>query len=130
MINLDLLERQVPITEKNPEKSKKGLYFIKDNFIEFWFKFIYPYKSYIEMDDTQYVINKIQNHFIENHVSFVYEKICMEKLWNFNAENKLPFKALKIGRWWNNSEEIDIVGVNDDTKDMIGMFVHIFYSIQ
>ena len=42
LTDLDLLERQVPITEENPEKSKMGLYFIKDNFIKFWFQFVYP----------------------------------------------------------------------------------------
>ncbi len=119
MINLDLLERQVPITENNPEKSKKGLYFIKDNFIEFWFKFIYPYRSYIEMDDTNYVMNKIMSNFIDNHVSFVFEKICMEKMWQINKDNKLGFKIMKLGRWWNNSAEIDIVGFNHKSQDIV-----------
>ena len=35
LIELDILEKDVPVTEDNPEKSKKGLYFIKDNFISF-----------------------------------------------------------------------------------------------
>lgn len=118
MINLDLIERQVPITEANPEKSKKGLYSIKDNFIEFWFKFIYPYRSYIEMDDTDYVMNKIRNNFIDNHVSFVYEKICMDRLWKLNKENSLPLKFSKLGRWWSNSDEIDIVGINEDSHEI------------
>lgn len=118
LMNLDLIERQVPITETNPEKSKRGLYFIKDNFFEFWFKFIYPYKNYIEMDDIQYVMNKVKGHLIDNHISFVYEKICMEKLWRMSAENKLPFEILRMGRWWNSSEEIDIVGINDNTRNI------------
>ncbi len=29
LIDLDIIEREVPVTEGNPEKSKKGLYFIK-----------------------------------------------------------------------------------------------------
>jgi hypothetical protein len=119
MIDLDLIERQVPITENNPGKSKRGLYFIKDNFIEFWFKFIYPYRSYIEMEDTGFVMDKIKDSFIDYHVSFVYEKICMEKMWAMNKENKFSFKILKLGRWWNNSQEIDIVGLNEETGDII-----------
>ncbi|QNB47689.1 AAA family ATPase [Thermanaerosceptrum fracticalcis] len=119
MINLDLIQREVPITEKNPEKSKKGLYFIKDNFIEFWFKFIYPYRNYLEMDNTEYVMEKIKNNFIDNHVSFVYEKICMEKLWKMNDENFLNFKILKLGKWWRGSEKIDFIGLNEDSKDIV-----------
>lgn len=35
LINLDILEREVPVTEDSPETSKKGLYKIKDNFMVF-----------------------------------------------------------------------------------------------
>ena len=35
---LGFVEKRTPITEKNPEKSRKGLYFIADNFIRFWFR--------------------------------------------------------------------------------------------
>jgi hypothetical protein len=35
LITLWIPEREVPVTEENPEKSKKGLYRIKDNFLQF-----------------------------------------------------------------------------------------------
>ena len=47
-MDLDILERRVPVTEENPEKSKRGLYKIKDNYLRFWFAFIYPNMSFIE----------------------------------------------------------------------------------
>ncbi|MEW6624752.1 MAG: ATP-binding protein [Bacillota bacterium] len=118
LINLDLIERQVPITERNLEKSKKGLYFLKDNFIEFWFKFVYPYRSYIEMEHIEHVVEKIKSNFIDNHVSHIYEKVCMEKIWQLNYENRFFFKVLKMGKWWDNREEIDIVGFNEDSKEI------------
>lgn len=119
LISLDLVERQVPITENYPEKSKKGLYFLTDNFIEFWFKFIYPYRSFIEMGDLEYVLNKIKADFVPSHVSHVFEKVCLEKLWQKNLRNELPFKALKIGRWWSGHEEVDLVGLNEDSKEVL-----------
>lgn len=51
LIELGFIEKQVPITEKNPEKSRKGLYFIADNFIRFWFRYVYPYKGELELDN-------------------------------------------------------------------------------
>lgn len=119
LIDLDLIERIVPITEKNPEKSKKGLYYIRDNFIQFWFKFIYPYRSYIEIEDTSFVMKKIKDNFIDNHVSFVFEDICKEEVWHLNKQGKLNFRILKLGKWWDNSNEIDIIGINEDTKDIL-----------
>ncbi len=119
LIELDLLERMVPVTEKNPEKSKKGLYFLKDNFIKFWFKFVYPYRSYIEMDDAAFVINKIRKNFIDNHVSSVFEDICVDKMWELNKQRKLGFSFEKLGKWWDKKDEIDIVALNEQTKEII-----------
>ena len=98
LINLDILERQVPITEENPKKSKRGLYKIKDNFLAFWFQFIYPNKSFIETDRIDYVIKKIKKNFVDNHLAFVYEDICIQKMWNFNAEDRWNFNFDKVGR--------------------------------
>lgn len=76
LIDLDIIEGVVPITEDKPEKSKMGLYKIKDNYIRFWFKFVYPYKSYIESEHIDFVLDKIREGFIKNHVAYVYEDIC------------------------------------------------------
>lgn len=84
------------------------------NFIEFWFKFIYPNKSFIEMGKTDFVINKIKNNLIDNHVSFVYEDICIEEMWKLNYENKWNFNFDKAGRFWNNTTEIDIVAFDSN----------------
>ena len=119
LINLDILEREVPITELNPEKSKKGQYKIKDNFISFWFQFIYPNRALLEMDKTDIVLKKIKSNFIDNHVSFIYEDICKQKMWNLIADGTLEVKYNKIGRWWNNSAEIDIVGLNEEENSII-----------
>lgn len=119
LINLDILEREVPITELNPEKSKKGQYKIKDNFISFWFQFIYPNRALLEMDKTDIVLKKIKSNFIDNHVSFIYEDICKQKMWNLIADGTLEVQYNKIGRWWNNSAEIDIVGLNEEENSII-----------
>lgn len=119
LIDLDLVRREVPVTETDPAASKQGLYYITDNFISFWFRFVYPYRSYIEMEDTGYVMEKIKRNFIDNHVALVYESLCLEKMWGLNKENKLPFQLGRVGRWWDKNTEIDICGLNDDTGEII-----------
>jgi len=119
LIDLDILEREVPITEYNPKKSKRGLYKIKDNFILFWFKFIYPNLSFIESGNNDFVKKKIKANFTDRHVSYVYEDICIEEMWKLNAEGKFKFTFDKIGRWWNNDTEIDIVAFDSNSKDII-----------
>ena len=111
---LDLIKREVPITENNFAKLKKGLYKINDNFISFWFKFVYPYKDFLEIGNTAYVLDVIKTKFVQNHMSFVYEDICREKLFNEYVE-----KINRIGKWWNKNNEIDIVGVSEHEKFVV-----------
>ena len=119
LMDLDLVEREVPVTEANPDKSKKGLYHIKDNFIRFWFQFIYPNRNYIEMGHSDVVTNRLLQNFTDNQVSFVYEQICQDKLWELSANGKLPGILERIGRWWDNSHEIDVVGVSNADKLLV-----------
>ncbi len=117
--DLDILEREIPITEEKPEKSKRGLYKIKDNFILFWFKFVYPNLSFIESGNSELAMKKIKANLVDNHISYVYEDICMEEMWKLNAEEKWNFTFDKVGRWWNNDTEIDIVAFDSTGNDII-----------
>lgn len=119
LIDLDILEREVPVTEENPEKSKMGLYKIKDNFILFWFKFIYPNLSFIESGNKELAMKKIKANLTDGHISYVYEDICIEEMWKLNAEEKWNFTFDRVGRWWNNNKEIDIVAFDSTGADII-----------
>jgi len=119
LINLDILERKVPITELNPEKSKKGLYKIKDNFMLFWFRFIFPNLNYIESGRKELALKKIQTNLVDSHIAYVYEDICTEKMWQLNADNVWDFNFDKVGRWWNSNTEIDIVAIDTTGNDAI-----------
>lgn len=107
----------MPVTEYNPKKSKKGLYFLNDNFITFWFRFVYPYRSYIESGNYEYVLKKLEREFVSNHVSKVFEEICRERIIELVKNEKILLT--KVGRWWDRDTEIDIVGINDETGDML-----------
>ena len=102
-----------------PEKSKKGRYFLKDNFFKFWFRFIYRNMSYYEICEYEYILKKIEEQF-NSLVCFAYEDVCKEFLLNLNKKSSLPFKFSKIGSWWNRKgDEIDIIALNEKTKEIL-----------
>lgn len=119
LIDLDILEREVPVTVDNPEKSKMGLYKIKDNYLRFWFAFVYPNRSYIESGHREIVLNKIRNSFISGQVAYVYEDVCREQMWTLSAEGVWPFQFSKIGRWWDAHNEIDVVALDPEGGNLI-----------
>jgi hypothetical protein len=114
----EILVRKVPVNEK-PSKSKKGRYFIKDNFFKFWFRFIHKNRGFIESGRPEYVLSKIESE-LDQYIGPVFENICVEFLYRSNDEKKLQFVFRNIGSWWNRKgDEIDIVALNDDTKDIL-----------
>lgn len=119
LIDLDILEREVPITEENPEKSKRGLYKIKDNYLRFWFAYVYPNKSFIESGHTRMVMNKIRKNLVSGHVAYVYEDVCREAMWELNADDAWDFHFTKLGRYWDANTEIDIAALDPEGDNLI-----------
>jgi len=108
LIDLDILEREVPVTE-NIDNSKKSLYYIKDNYLAFWFNYVYPYQSYLEIENLKYPLEKVTSTF-DLWVSKIYERLCLDSLL---LHEEIDFPLSKIGRWWDKNEEIDIVGLGE-----------------
>ena len=118
LVDLDLLEREVPVTEENPEKSKRGLYKIKDNFMLFWFRFVYPNMGLIESGNEQAAMNRIRANLVDHHISYIYEDVCREKMWQLAAAGQWDFLFDKVGRWWGNTE-IDLIALDSQGANII-----------
>lgn len=112
---LHLIEKEVPVTEFNKGKSRKGLYRITDNFFRFWFQFVYPYKSELQIGKTEEILDRYKT-CSSSLEAVVYENVCCELLRGF--EKKI-FSFDRIGRWWEGNAEIDIVGLNEKKKQII-----------
>jgi AAA+ ATPase superfamily predicted ATPase len=119
LIQLRIIERKVPITEKHPHKSRKGIYRISDNFFRFWFRFVFPNKDLLIMDKRKDVLKNRIKPYLSDFVSFVFEDVCKEMLWKINDGKHLPFTFDKAGNWWEGGSEIDIIALNESSKDIL-----------
>ncbi len=116
LTDLRIVKREVPVTEKSYEKSKKGIYMLDDSFFRFWFKFVFPNKSFIEEDETGYVINNKIKPEMDIFVSWTYEEVCRSFV-RKGLLNGMRFN--KVGRWWTKDGELDIVGINEDENAIL-----------
>ena len=120
LADLCIIEKKTPVTEKNPEKSRKGLYFILDNFIRFWFHYVYPYKGELELDNMQIVLDEIRKDFVEKFVAFAYEDICKNIFADLCKNGTISFVPSRIGSYWLNDfdgdTEIDVMAIDHQNK--------------
>ena len=115
---LDRLENEYTIIKKvKPIFAKEGSrtlkYEIIDNFFNFWFRFIYKYRSAIEIENYDYVKKIVLRDYATYSGKFL-EKYFVEQL-------KLSYDYSDIGSYWErgNQNEIDIIAVNDEKKTML-----------
>ena len=117
---LGFVEKQVPITEKNIERSRKGLYFISDNFIRFWFRYVHPYTGELELDNTQIVLDEMQKDFVSKFIAFVYEDVCKTIFTKLCADKQIDFVPSRVGSYWLNDyqgdTQIDVAAVDNQNK--------------
>ncbi|MDR3260878.1 MAG: ATP-binding protein [Tannerella sp.] len=102
----NLIKRIIPISAKPGTKQIK--YAIDDNFLHFWFRFIYKYRSAIEISNIEYVREIVERDY-KTYIGRILEKYFREKF-------ILSRQFSAVGSYWDNSNEIDIVAINDDKK--------------
>jgi AAA+ ATPase superfamily predicted ATPase len=118
LLDLEIVEKITPITESNVEKSKKTLMRIKDHYLRFWFRYIFPNRSYIEQNKGEALVDQVMEKIDEQHVSYVYEEICKE--WLIENWERVTGKRLeRVGKWWERSDEIDVVGLSESDNYIV-----------
>ncbi len=112
LINTGFVLRELPLTE--PVTSKMGRYYIADQFVAFWFRYIYPNLSNIE--EGLYSAAAVKKDYSQ-YMGFVFEKICRQVLFELIRRGNMSFD--KVGKWWYKDVEIDLVGLNAEKKDIL-----------
>ena len=95
LIDLGFLEKDVPfgIDEKN---AKKSLYKIADPFMAFYYQFVVPNRSFIELGRRLPIEQALAAHF-SKYVSMQWEKLCRDAVTG-NLVKGIVYGKAK--RWW------------------------------
>lgn len=116
---LQLVERVVPVTETQPQKSRRGLYRLKDHYLRFWFRYVHPNRSQLERGAASLILESQVLPELDHFSSLAFEEICAQTLWQKGLAGELPFVPERIGRWWSANEEIDLIAMNADQAMLV-----------
>ncbi|MBR1688002.1 MAG: ATP-binding protein [Prevotella sp.] len=122
--NLGLIEKEIPFGE-NEKSSKKGLYHITDPLLRFHYKYVLPFRSILEMDNSQFVLEKFKQEE-QQYVSMMWEELCRNYVTARTLED-IPYQ--KAVRWWGVyfdevqqkylPAELDVVAESFDNKHVL-----------
>ena len=111
---LHILREEIPVTAS--PKFKRRLYFIHEPFFNFWFRFIYSNRIDLEANQQDEVLEMIKRDF-SRYCGHIFEVLVTELIMRKQILRNHPFT--KIGRWWHKDKEIDVVALNDATKEIL-----------
>lgn len=109
--NLHFVEHVLPLGRR-----KGGIYEMNDPFFRFWFRFVYPNMSDLEMGLVDVVYSRISSQ-INAYYGKQFEGLVIEEMKNGRIPQPFPFTDLRP--WWHKEREIDVVAVNDETKQIL-----------
>jgi AAA+ ATPase superfamily predicted ATPase len=109
LIDLGYVLREVPFNEST-SSTKRTLYRLQDPFLEFWYRFVPPNRSMLELGRVEEIYEKCRHDFA-GHTGGIWEHLC-----------RMSTAFLDIGaarwevasRWWGTDllgiqREIDVV---------------------
>lgn len=108
-----LVERVVPVTVSNPERSRQSFYRILDPYLRFWFRFVLPSQDrLIDAEGAErHLVARVLpqlDHFVS---SPAFEQVCQQ--WLLGAVD-----AAAAGRWWGKVREMRAKGLRDIDREV------------
>ena len=116
---LRLVRREVPVTERAPERSRHGRYAVQDPFVRFWFRFVLPYRSLLEAGHGATVYDQSIFPQLNTYMGGAFEEICREYVRRYWPE-RLGRAPAVVGRYWGPEGDIDVITENLDGSHFLG----------
>lgn len=112
--SLHIVREEIPVTASR--KFKRRLYLISDPFFNFWFRYVYPNRIDLEAGRSEEITELVKKDF-SDYAGHMFEVLVDELIRTKYVLKQFSFS--EIGRWWYGGEEIDIVALNEATKDIV-----------
>jgi len=113
--NLGIIKKIMPVTEtfKSRLKAKGAKYYIKDNFFDFWFRFVFLNKSELEQGNVSTVLKNIKKE-INPYLSIKFESFVEKAIPSLKI-----IRPTRIGKWWHKENEIDVLALDEIKKHVL-----------
>ena len=116
---MEVIERVVPVTEPNPQRSKRAVYRIVDPYVAFWHRTLAPLvnSGRLGLVPPEQLWSEVAPG-LDNYMGPVFEQICR----NFvRHTDRLPFRPVRVGEWWDSTSQnqVDVVAIGGNGELLV-----------
>ena len=109
LMEMDVIEKADSFETGGDRNAQKGLYQIRDHYINFWFRFVYPHLSDLYLLQPEEFYDRYIAPDIDEYMNRYFVQVCVEYMELMNRMDKLPIKVVKSGTWIGKQGTVDIV---------------------
>ena len=120
LMEIDVIEKVDSFETGGARNTQKGLYQIRDHFVNFWFRFIYPHLSDLYMLKPEEFYDLYIAPDIDEYMNRYFVRVCVEYMELMNRVDKLPIKVVKLGTWIGKQGTVDIVAQDAVRNTIVG----------
>ena len=123
LTELDIVEKLVPLSEEGKQNVKKGLYRIKDHYLHFWYCFIFPNLSELQLGRKAYVYDQYIRPRLNDYMEEYFADVCTEYLKLMNQQQRLSIKYRWWDRWYGKNGTLHILAQGSEGDTLAGKCV-------
>lgn len=120
LMEMDVIEKADSFETGGDRNTQKGLYQIRDHYINFWFRFIYPHLSDLYLLKPEEFYDRYIAPDIDEYMNRYFVQVCMEYMELMNRVGKLPLQVTKLGTWIGKQGTADIVAQDAVRNTLVG----------
>ncbi|MCM1282433.1 MAG: ATP-binding protein [Muribaculaceae bacterium] len=118
--HFDIVEKVESFQTGGWDNAKKGVYQIKDTYVNFWYKFVFPHLSDLYLLSASAFYDKYIAGELDEYLNRYFRNVCMEYLLLLDQLGRVPFPIHKIGTWVGKTGNLDIIAQSSDRQNIIG----------
>lgn len=116
---MDLVEKVFSYGEYGKEHTVKGLYRIKDAYLRFYYTFVFPNLTLLELQGAEALYDQRLKKELAAFCCSGFYRVCKEYLLFMNELRRLPFTFEKCGAWYGKDGRIDLIADNPEGQQLV-----------
>lgn len=120
LMEREIVEKLFSYDSKGYANTKKGLYRINDNYVYFWYRYIFGQYTALECMESERFYARFIEEEMKKYASDTFVMVAQEYLELLGNAGGLPFAITRKGSWYGKNGNVDIVAEGENGVFLIG----------
>ncbi len=121
LMELELVEKVFSYDTAGKENAQKGIYRISHPFVDFYYTYLYPHLSDLQILSVGEFYNRYIAPDFRRYVAKYFKRVCRQHLMKLNDRHRLPLELHTVGEWIGKEGALDLIAQDEEGHTLIGL---------